>query len=52
MKYNQYLWVDEVLLKIYVKEKHNLPEIIFFFRILFQFKKIYITNFAHANFGR
>ena len=30
LKYKQKLWVDEVGLEVYVKEKHNLPEIIIF----------------------
>ena len=42
--------LDEVLLKVYVKEKHNLPEIINFFRNLYQFKKIYVTNFVQSQF--
>ena len=39
MKYEHELWVDEVLLKVYVKEKHNLPEIIIFFVICANLKK-------------
>ena len=31
--------MDEVLLKVYVKDKHNLPEIINFFVIWANFKK-------------
>ena len=44
------LWLDEVLLTVYVKEKHNLPEIIYFFLIFFQFKKNYVTNFVRSQF--
>ena len=43
-------WVDEVLLKIYVKEKHNLPEIINFFVICVNFKKNCTTNFVQRQF--
>ena len=37
--------MDEVLLKICVKEEHNLPEIINLF-VICAIKKIYITNFV------
>ena len=39
-----------MLLKFYVKEKQNPPEIINFFRNLFQFKKSYVTNFVQSQF--
>ena len=33
------IWVNEVLLKIYVKEKHNLPKSIHFFVLCANLKK-------------
>ena len=39
-----------MLLKVYVKEKHNLPEIINFFLICSNFKKNYLTNFVASQF--
>ena len=45
------LRVDEVLIKVYVKGRHNLPEITFFFSCnLCLFTKIYVTNFAEMQF--
>ena len=41
---------DEVLSKVYVKEKHNLPEIINFFVTWASIKKIHVTNFVQSQF--
>ena len=40
----------EVLLKFYVKGRHNLPRIINFFQNLCQYTKIYVTNFVSSWF--
>ena len=42
--------MDEVLLKVYVKEKHNLPEIINFFLICSNVLKKYIADFVQSQF--
>ena len=42
--------MDEVLLKVYVKDKHNLPEIINLLVICANLKKIYITDFVQSQF--
>ena len=44
------LWLDEVLLKVYVKEKRNLPKIINLFVIWRNFKNNYVTNFVQSQF--
>ena len=33
-------WVDKVLLKVYIKGKHNLPKIIIFFVICANLKNL------------
>ena len=43
--------MDEVLLKVYVKEKHNLLEIINFFVICANLKKFIWPILSKANFG-
>ena len=43
--------VDEMLLKVYVKKKHNLPEIINFFVICTNLKKFTWLTLSKANFG-
>ena len=46
------MWLDEVLLKVYVKEKHNLPEVFNFFVICSNLKKFsLLIVLSKANFG-
>ena len=44
--------MDEVLRKVYVKEKHNLPEIINFFVICSNLQKFTQQILSKANFSR
>ena len=39
-----------MLLKVYVKEKRNLPKIINLFTIWSNFKNNYVTNFVQSQF--
>ena len=50
MKCERKFWVAEVLLKFYVKEKHNLPRNYHRFCNLRQFTKIYVSDFVPRQF--